>query len=244
MTTHPVVSREEWLEARKAHLVREKELTRQMDALYEERRALPWVKLETDYAFDTPAGRKSLANLFQGKSQLIVYHFMLGPDWAEGCPGCSFIGDHVDGARLHFEQTDVKFWAVSRAPLAKIEAFKKRMGWTFDWASSFGSGFNYDFHVSFTPEQIAAGDTVYNFEPTPHKEEETHGLSVFVNDGGAVYHTYSTYSRGCNILLGAHHFLDMTPKGRNEESTMSWVRLHDKYENAPAAGCPACAAQA
>jgi predicted dithiol-disulfide oxidoreductase (DUF899 family) len=226
-----VVSREEWLISRKALLGREKGLMRLHDQVCAERRALPWVKVEKDYTFDGPNGRVKLDDLFDGRSQLFVYHFMLGPDWDEGCTGCSFVSDHVDAARQHFEQADLSFVAVSRAPLAKIEPFKKRMGWQFPWVSSFGSDFNYDFHVSFTPEQIASGDAVYNFEKNDEEMEDLHGVSIFFRDEtGQMFHTYSTYARGVEVLLGAFHFLDFVPKGRNETSTMNWVRHHDQYD--------------
>ncbi|WP_227369912.1 DUF899 domain-containing protein [Halomonas sp. M20] len=208
-----VVSREEWLEERRALLVKEKELTRQYDRVSAERRELPWVKVEKNYVFDTPDGKRTLVELFDGRSQLIVYHFMFGPGWKEGCSGCSFVADHIDGANLHLAHHDVTVLAVSRAPLAEFLPFKQRMGWYFTWVSSHGSDFNYDYQVS-----TASG-------------EETHGLSVFFkNVSGEVFHTYSTYARGVDILLGAHHYLDLTPKGRNEQGTMSWMRHHDRYD--------------
>jgi predicted dithiol-disulfide oxidoreductase (DUF899 family) len=225
---HKVVSREEWLKARKAHLAREKEFTRQRDALSRERRELPWVKVEKNYLFDGPKGKESLADLFDGRSQLIVYHFMFGPDWKEGCPSCSFLSDHSDAALVHLVHHDVMLVAVSRAPLPKIEAFKKRMGWRFNWVSSHGNDFNRDYHVWLPREEKGAG--YYNYEARGYPSEEAHGASVFFKDGsGDVFHTYSAYARGCDILLGAYNFLDMTPKGRNEASGMDWVRHHDKY---------------
>ena len=228
---HPVVSREDWLQARKAHLEKEREVTHMCDQLYRERRALPWVKVDKSYSFEGPDGKESLADLFDGRSQLIVYHFMFAPGWKEGCPGCSFISDHIDGANLHLAHHDVTLLAVSRAPIAELEAFKKRMGWCFKWVSSFGTDFNYDFGVSFTPEQIEKGEAFYNYGSKPHNMEELHGTSVFYkNPKGEIFHTYSTYARGDDILIGAHNFLDLTPKGRNEKSTMDWMRHHDKYE--------------
>lgn len=232
-----VVSREEWLVSRKALLQREKELTRLNDQICAERRALPWVRVEKDYVFEGPNGPVRFDELFDGRSQLFVYHFMLGPDWDEGCVGCSFISDHVDAARRHFEQADLSFAAVSRAPWTQIARFQKRMGWTFNWVSSFGSDFNYDFGVSFTPEQIKQGAD-YNYERTTDLMEELHGESVFVkNDAGEIFHTYSSYARGGERLIGAFSFLDLVPKGRNETTVMDWVRHHDKYGDTPAAGC-------
>ena len=236
MEPHRIVSREEWLAAHKAHLAEEKALTHARDALAEKRRALPWVKVDTTYMFDTPQGRKTLAELFNGRSQLIVYHFMLGPDWEEGCPGCSFLSDHIDGALQHVEQRDVAYVAVSRAPLEKIDAFRKRMGWHFRWASSFGSDFNYDYHVSFTPEQREKGKVYYNFEMNDvtaggFNSDELPGVSVFYkDDAGDVFHTYSAYGRGGEPLIGTYNLLDLTPKGRDEEhNMMDWLRHHDRY---------------
>lgn len=241
MEQHAVVSREDWLAARRAHLAREKEITHAMDRLHEERRALPWVKVDKVYMFDTVDGRKALGDLFRGNSQLIVYHFMFGPDWEAGCVGCSFLSDHIDGANQHLKHHDVSVVAVSRAPLGKLQAYRKRMGWTFDWVSSFGSDFNYDYHVSFTPEQLAGDSLFYNFEQIPREQghDELPGISVFYkNEAGEIFHTYSSYARGGDILIGAHHFLDLTPKGRNESATMDWMRRHDEYEGAPtAASC-------
>jgi len=237
---HRVVSREEWLEERKAFLAKEKEFTRLRDELSARRRELPWVKIEKDYVFDTPEGRKTLADLFKGRSQLIVYHFMLAPsDEQDVCNGCCFLSDHVDGARQHFEHHDVKFVAVSRAPLPKLEAFKKRMGWTFDWVSSNGSDFNYDFHVSVRDEDLVDGKVFYNYELiTPWRdfhEGEMPGISVFYkDDNGDVFHTYSSYARGGDILIGAYNYLDLTPKGRNEGEIMDWMRRHDEYDSAEA----------
>jgi predicted dithiol-disulfide oxidoreductase (DUF899 family) len=235
---HAVVSREEWLVARKALLQREKEATRLRDAINAERLALPWVKVEKTYEFDTPAGRKTLAELFDGRSQLIVYHFMLGPDWEAGCPGCSFLSDHLDGALPHLNHHDVTLTAVSRAPLPKIEAYKRRMGWHFPWASSHGSDFNYDYHVSFRDEDLAKGKVDYNFTDLPAERAggETPGLSSFIKDeAGQIFHTYSSYARGPEELIGTLMILDRAPLGRNENHTMSFVRRHDEYEDAPKA---------
>lgn len=228
-----IVSRDEWLAARKELLAKEKEFTRLRDAISTERRKMPWEKIETTYVFDSPSGKKTLGELFGAKSQLIVYHFMLGPGWAEGCPSCSFLGDHLDGAIVHLAHRDVAFTAVSRAPLAQIEAFKKRMGWQFPWVSSYESDFNYDYQVSATPEELSTGKAYYNYAETTFPSEERPGLSVFYrNKAGSVFHTYSTYGRGLDIFLGAYNFLDHVPKGRDEEGlkhTMAWVRHHDKY---------------
>lgn len=235
---HPVVDRAAWLEARKALLAEEKALTRQADEVSRRRRALPWVRITNDYVFEAPEGKVRLAALFRGRSQLIVYHFMFGPDWKEGCDGCSFLCDHVDGARQHFEHHDAAFAAVSRAPLAQFQDFKRRMGWSFPWVSSHGTTFNHDFGVSFTPEQLAASEVGYNYGTTPYRHEELHGLSVFARKAdGAVYHTYSAYARGVEMLTGALMFLDLTPRGRNERGTMDWVRLHDRYEGTEVSTC-------
>lgn len=226
-----IVSRDEWLVARKAHLAHEKELTRMRDQVSAERRALPWVRVEKAYVFDTPDGKKTLADLFGTRSQLIVYHFMFGPGWKEGCPGCSFLADHIDGANLHLAHHDVSLVAVSRAPLAEFQAFKQRMGWKFDWVSSYGSDFNRDHHVSFTKEDLAEGLTVYNYEVRDAQDEgEAPGVSVFFRDKrGGVFHTYSSYARGGDLLIGAYNYLDLTPKGRNETTIMDWMRHHDRY---------------
>jgi len=229
-----VVSREEWLAARKALLEKEKQLTRQNDALAAERRNLPHVKVEKEYVFDTPKGKKTLADLFEGRSQLILYHFMFGPEWNEGCPSCSILGDHIDGNVQHLANRDVTLLAVSRAPKAKIEEFKKRLGWRFKWASSFGNDFNRDFHVSFTKQEVAQKEMYYNFKRQFFPSEEGPGLSVFYkNENGEVFHTYSTYGRGGESMMGVYSYLDIAPKGRNEEGLphpMMWVRHHDRYE--------------
>ena len=229
-----VVSRDEWLAARKQLLAKKKQLTRQRDAVSDERRELPWLKVEKNYVFDGPDGKETLADLFQGKNQLIVYHFMFGPEWNEGCPRCSFNMDRTDGALVHLAQRDVRFVAISRAPLPKIEAFKKRMGWRFNWVSSYGNDFNYDYHVSFTKDEMAKGNVYYNFDLNEFPSEEAPGISVFYKQGtGDIFHTYSTYARGNDPLIGTYNYLDLVPKGRDEfglQDAMSWVRHHDRYE--------------
>lgn len=230
--THTVVSREEWLAARKALLARELSITHELDALRAERRQLPWVRIEKDYAFEGPEGKCSLGDLFGDRSQLAIYHFMLAPGSDHVCPGCSFIADNIDAARQHFEHADLAFAAVSRAPVERIEDVKKRMGWTFPWVSSGGSDFNFDFGVSFTPEDRAAGRATYNYGKTMvEKAADMFGTSIFAKGrDGEIFHTYSTYHRGNELLMGAFNWLDLTPKGRNETGgTMSWVRLHDEY---------------
>lgn len=236
MQPHRIVSRSEWLFARKALLAKEKKLTRRRDKLSEERRALPWVKVEKSYVFDTPQGRKTLSDLFEGRSQLIVKHFMLAPGQLEGCVGCSFESDHVDGALVHLEHHDVTYVAVARAPLSEITAYKKRMGWQFKWVSSGGSDFNYDFNVSFTPEEVATGKAYYNYETTDVGIEDLSGFSVFMkDDNGDIFHTYSSFGRGLEEVLGTYMYLDITPKGRNENgpnhNLTDWVRLHDRYDS-------------
>lgn len=236
---HAIVSQNEWLAARKALLAKEKEFTRARDQLSEARRALPWLKVEKNYVFEGSNGRETLFDLFDGKSQLIVYHFMLGPGWVQGCPSCSFLADHFDGAVIHLAQRDVTFVAVSRAPFAEIEAYKKRMGWKFKWVSSFGNDFNRDFHVSFTKDEMAK-DAEYNYTVDKIPSEELPGLSAFIRDeNGKVFHTYSSYARGLDTLVGTYNFLDMAPKGRDEGAlpwTMAWVRRHDEYEDKPKGG--------
>jgi predicted dithiol-disulfide oxidoreductase (DUF899 family) len=231
-----VVSPEKWLAARRELLREEKEFTKFRDRLAARRRELPWVKLNKPYVFESSTGRVSLADLFEGRSQLIVYHFMFGPGWEEGCKSCSLVADHLAPAVVHLQARDVAFAAISHAPLEEFTPFKERMGWGFNWVSSHGSDFNRDFHVSFTPEEIADGKKVdYNFGLTDVPIEELPGLSVFARDtAGTVYHTYSTYSRGLDLLIGAYNLLDLVPKGRDEaglESTMSWVRYHDRYDH-------------
>jgi predicted dithiol-disulfide oxidoreductase (DUF899 family) len=228
-----VVPHSEWIEARKEHLANEKEFTRLRDELSRQRRELPWESVEKPYTFDGPNGKETLADLFAGRSQLIVYHFMLGPGWKEGCQSCSFIADHFDGMTIHLANRDVTLVVVSRAPLKEIEAFQKRMGWRFKWVSSFGSDFNYDYQVSFTKDQLATGAVTYNYASSGFPGEEAPGASVFYKDAsGGIFHTYSSYARGLDILLGAYNFLDLVPKGRDEEGlkfSMAWVRHHDRY---------------
>jgi len=229
----PVVSPVEWLAARKELLAKEKQFTRDRDALSEQRRKLPWVKVDKEYVFDGPSGKVTMASLFEGRSQLMVYHFMLGPGWEEGCKSCSYLADHFDGPNIHLVHRDVTLLAVSRAPWPQIGAFRKRMGWRFPWVSSFGNDFNHDYHVSFTKDEIASGKAYYNYRESSSAMEELPGLSVFYKDAADdIFHTYSTYGRGLDILVGAYNFLDMAPKGRDEEGlkfTMAWVRHHDKY---------------
>lgn len=234
---HKVVSRDEWLIARKKHLAREKELTRLRDEVSAERRTLPWVKVEKAYVFDTPDGKQALADLFDRRSQLIIYHFMFGPDEEEGCPYCSFLADHIDGANVHLAHHDVTLLVVSRAPLHKIETFKKRLGWQFAWVSSHGTDFNYDYHVSSTKDDSARGNVFYNYDTRDLPGGEMPGTSVFYKDeNGDIYHTYSAYARGGEALIGAYSYLDLTPKGRNEtgpnHDLRDWVRHHDKYGEA------------
>ena len=240
LQNHRVVARGAWIAERKALLAREKELTRFADRIAHERRALPWVRVDKDYAFDTRRGRLSLADLFEGRRQLLVQHFMLGPGWEQGCPSCSFMADHSDGMTVHLENRDVTPLAVSRAPLAEIERFRQRMGWRFRWVSSHGSDFNYDFGVSFTPDDVAKGEVHYNYGPWRHAHEELPGISVFYkDDAGEVFHTYSAYGRGVEAMMGTYRMLDLMPKGRDEDNaafTMEWVRHHDRYEPAPGAG--------
>ena len=236
MTDHKIVSESEWTEARKKVLAREKELPHLQEKVAEERRALPWMKVTKNYVFDTVEGKKTLSDLFGGNSQLIVYHFMFAPDWKEGCVGCSFLSDHVDGANQHLKQHDVTYVAASRAPLEKLLAYKKRMGWKFPWVSSGGSDFNYDYHVSFRKEDLAKGEVTYNFETIKNTMEDLHGTSVFIKDAdGTIYHTYSAYARGDERTLATYAWLDITPNGRNETTGMSWIKRHDQYEDAPKA---------
>jgi predicted dithiol-disulfide oxidoreductase (DUF899 family) len=226
-----IVSKTEWLVARKDLLTREKQFNVQRDALSAARRKLPWVKVGKDYVFDGPKGKETLTNLFDGRSQLIVYHFMLGPGWEEGCKSCSYLADHFDGANWHLPHRDVTLVVISRAPLSELEAYKKRMGWRFKWVSSFGSDFNFDYHVSFTPEEVAQGKIYYNYEMTEGGEEQP-GISVFYKDEtGDIFHTYSSYARGLDPLVGTYTFLDLTPLGRQEKKGegMDWVRRHDQY---------------
>ena len=257
-TPHAVVSDARWTEQRTKLLAREKELTRLHDQVASERRALPWRRIEKDYVFDTAEGRRTLAQLFGGRRQLIVQHFMFGPGWEQGCPSCSYMADHVDGMNIHLAHRDIRFVAVSRAPLADIQRFRERMGWQFDWVSSHGSDFNFDFAVSFTPEELASGEVHYNYRKGYFPAEEAPGISVFrLGDAGEVFHTYSTYGRGNEAMMGAYMLMDLTPQGRNERDVfykMEWLRHHDRYAPesrfepapekaaAPAAACPHCEA--
>ncbi|MDB5296891.1 MAG: hypothetical protein JWO31_2874 [Phycisphaerales bacterium] len=259
MTMRPTVSRQTWVEARKALLVKEKENTRQRDELARQRRELPWIKVDEHYVFDGPQGKVALADLFGTRSQLLVYHFMFGPDWAEGCPSCSFVSDHLDAATVHLAARDVSLAMVSRAPLPKIQAFKERMGWRLPWVSSHGNSFNHDFHVHFTPEERAGGAVYHNYTMEAFPSEEAPGASVFYRDpmAGEVYHTYSTFGRGLDAMVGTYVLLDLVPKGRDEDQlpfSMQWVRHHDRYasgglsdpdkpywpKTAAAEGSPAC----
>lgn len=233
MQPKKVVSRKEWLDARMALLAREKEFTRARDAISAARRDMPWERVEEDYAFEGPDGPRSLSDLFDGREQLMVYHFMLGPGWEAGCPSCSFLADHFEPAVVHLAARDVTLAAVSSAPLAEIEAFRRRMGWAFAWLSSAGASFNRDYDVSFSPEEIDGGEVWYNYRQTAFPMTEAPGLSVFAKgDGGEIYHTYSTYGRGLDMFITAYHFLDHAPKGRSERGLaypMEWVRHHDRY---------------
>ena len=232
-TQHQVVSRDEWLKARTAHLAAEKELSRKRDELSRQRCELPWVRVEKNYVFEGPHGPQTLADLFAGRSQLIVYHFMFGPNWEEGCKSCSFLADHFDATRVHLAHRDVTFAVVSQAPLPRLQAFQKRMGWQFPWVSAFGGDFQSDYGVHFTKEELA-GEVTYNYARIHFGLEEAPGLSVFYKDeAGAVFHTYSTYSRGLDPLIGTYQFLDLVPKGRDEEGlafSMAWLRHHDRYD--------------
>jgi predicted dithiol-disulfide oxidoreductase (DUF899 family) len=241
---HQIVSQEQWAAAREQLLTEEKQLTRMRDRVNARRLELPWVKVEKSYVFDGANGKETLADLFAGRSQLVVRHFMFGPGWEAGCVGCSFLADHLDGALVHLEHHDVTVVVVSRAPFAELEAFRRRMGWRFKWVSSFGSDFNYDYHVSFTPEQVASGKVFYNFGLTDRAGEEMPGVSVFYKDqDGTIAHTYSSYARGNEPMLGTYSILDVTPKGRNEtgpnHNLTDWVRLHDRYDEATASCCAA-----
>jgi predicted dithiol-disulfide oxidoreductase (DUF899 family) len=233
MAQPKIVSREAWTSARKAFLAKEKEFTRQRDALSAERRELPWVEVGESYAFDGPAGKESLSDLFGGTRQLLVYHFMFGPDWEEGCPSCSFWADNYNGIATHLKHRDVQLVAISRAPLAKLEAYKRRMGWSFKWVSSLGNDFNRDYHVSFTPEEQKTA--YYNFERQGFGTTEAPGISVFLKDDrGRIFHTYSCYARGLDAVNGAYQLLDLVPKGRDEAElpwSMAWLRRHDRYES-------------
>jgi predicted dithiol-disulfide oxidoreductase (DUF899 family) len=233
MIAPKIASRDEWLAARRELLAKEKRFTRLRDELAAERRALPWVPVDKSYVFDGPSGKETLSELFAGRSQLVVYHFMLGPGWKEGCPSCSLLSDHLDGSIVHLAARDVTLAVVSRAPYAEIAAFKARMGWRFPWVSAFGSDFNRDYHVSFSKEEVATGEFYYNYGMDGFPSEEAPGISVFAKDAsGSIFHTYSSYARGGEPMIGAYHFLDMVPKGRDEAGLpwpMAWVRHHDRY---------------
>ncbi len=233
MESHKVVSHQQWIEARKALLRKEKDFTRARDALAAERRQLPWERVEKRYVFDGPDGEETLADLFGPCSQLIVYHFMFGPDWDEGCKSCSFLADHFEPAVIHLAQRDVTFVAASRAPLERLEAFRARMGWSFKWVSSLESDFNRDYHVSFSEDEMARGPVDYNYQKQAFPSSEAPGVSIFVKDNeGAVHHSYSSYGRGLDMFITAYHYLDLVPKGRDEASlpfSMAWVRHHDRY---------------
>ena len=231
---HPVVSREEWLSARTKLLAKEKEFTHLRDELSRQRRALPWEKVEKTYVFEGLKGKETLADLFEKRSQLIVYHFMFAPEWKEGCPHCSFWADNFNEIGVHLNHRDVTLVAISRAPLDKIEAFRKRMGWKFQWLSSGKTDFNYDYGASFTPEQLGKGPVLYNYSREQMDMPDREGVSVFYRDGeGAIFHTYSAYARGIDLLNTAYNYLDLVPKGRDEDAldfTQAWVRHHDRYE--------------
>lgn len=233
MTDHRILPHDEWVSARKDLLKKEKAFTKQRDALTKDRLALPWEKVETDYRFQGPDGEETLADLFDGRSQLIVYHFMYGPGWEVGCKSCSYLADHFDPAIVHLNARDVTFVAVSRAPLEEFQAFRERMGWSFKWVSSHGTDFNDDYHVSFAQEEVDGGDVYYNYANQAFSSTEAPGASVFYKDeNGDIFHTYSVYSRGLDMFITAYHYLDIVPKGRDEEGlsyTMEWVRHHDSY---------------
>lgn len=238
MMTHKIVTRDQWMDARLDLLAAEKDLTRRSDQVARLRRSLPWVEIDKDYVFDAPEGRRLLADLFEGRRQLLVQHFMLAPGWEQGCQSCSFMADHVDGMTIHLAHRDVSFVAVSRAPLEEIERFRRRMGWRFCWVSSNGSDFNHDFGVSFTPEEVARGELHYNYGAWPFAHQELPGISVFCKEGDKVFHTYSTYGRGVEVMMGTYAMLDLTPRGRDERDVgykMEWVRHHDRYDPPPAA---------
>jgi len=233
MEKHRVVSREEWIEARKDFLAKEKEFTRMRDQISQQRREMPWVRVDKNYVFDGPEGKVSFAELFAGKSQLVVYHFMFDPSWEAGCKSCSFWADNYNSIIVHLNHRDANLVAISRAPLAKLQAYRKRMGWSFKWVSSSENDFNYDYHVSYTPEEIAKGEGYYNYRINKTNSAEMPGISVFQKDpDGNIFHTYSTYERGLDMLNGAYHILDLLPKGRDEKGlqfTQEWVRRHDEY---------------
>lgn len=233
MHNHKIVTSGDWRTARIALLEKEKEFTRARDALSRQRRELPWVKVEKNYSFDTTSGQKSLGDLFAGRSQLVIQHFMFGPEWEEGCPSCSFWADGYNGFAVHLAHRDVSMVTVSRAPLQKLLDYRKRMGWTFDWVSSLGSDFNSDFHVSFAPEERA--DAEYNYRKNGFPSEEAPGISVFTQSkAGEIFHTYSCYARGLDMMNAAYHYLDLVPKGRDEDELpygMAWLKRKDQYQD-------------
>ena len=243
MTDHQVVSKQEWLAARRELLKAEKAFTQQRDALSQRRRELPWVRIDQPYSFDGPSGRETLADLFEGRHQLIVQHFMFGPDWAEGCPSCSFWADSYNGIDVHLAHRDISFVTVSAAPFAKLDAYQRRMGWDFKWVSSADTTFNQDFRVSFTEEELKSGRADYNFGPNGFASTEAPGASAFYRDEeGNIFHTYSCYARGLDILNGAYHYMDIAPKGRNEDGLpwpMAWLRRKDQYDGGSAKAEPA-----
>lgn len=229
---HAVVSREKWLTARTALLAKEKEFTRLRDELSQQRRDLPWELVDKKYVFEGADGKQSLPELFEGRSQLIVYHFMFDPNWEAGCPHCSFWADNFNAIPVHLNHRDVTMIAVSRAPFGKLAAYKKRMGWNFQWVSSYETDFNFDYHVSFMPQEVAKKEVFYNFKTQAPPGTEAPGVSVFCKEGGKVFHTYSAYSRGIDMLNGAYHYIDLVPKGRDEAGQSNpqfWVRRHDEY---------------
>ncbi len=235
MDHHPIVDYEQWLEARRKLLAKEKEFTRLRDQLSRERRELPWVRVDKAYRFEGANGAATLADLFKGRSQLIVYHFMYGPDWDQGCPSCSFWADNANRIEIHLAHRDSSEVFVSRAPLAALQAYKRRMGWDIDWYSSHGSDFNFDYRVSFTPAEMETGEMFYNFRVQSFPSDEAHGISVFCRDeAGGIFHTYSCYQRGLDMLNGAYHYMDLAPRGRGEDALeygMSWLRRRDEYED-------------
>ena len=235
MQNKNIVSRDEWLEARRKLLREEKEFTRLGDELSLKRRQLPWVKVDKEYSFEGSNGKQSLSELFEDKSQLIVYHFMYGPDWDDGCPSCSFWADNFNGIDIHLKHRDANLVVISRASLGALETYKKRMGWTFNWFSSLGSDFNYDYQVSFTADELEKGKMFYNFDIGNFPADEAPGISVFYKSPeGEVFHSYSCYARGLDMLNGAYHYLDLLPKGRDEDDldfTMAWLRRHDQYDD-------------
>ena len=235
MQKSKVVSREKWLVSRKEFLAKEKEFTRLRDQLSQQRRELPWVKVNKEYLFDGPDGKKTLADLFEDHSQLIIYHFMYGPGWQQGCPSCSFWADNFNGVVIHLNHRDISLLAVSRAPLDELKAYKNRMGWSFKWVSSFENDFNHDYHVSFTSDEVKKSKMFYNYSIGKFPSEELPGISVFYKDKqGDIFHTYSCYARGLDMLNGAYHYMDLVPKGRDEDDlsyTMAWIHRHDQYDD-------------